>query len=85
MIDLTLPQAFVSDFSNVFELIIIYRLVTNYLSKKIILIDFLASLVIVCVPILESSLDFPLIIIYLWLFDRKYDRPQILYDNIIAM
>ena len=39
MIDLTLPQAFVSDFSNVFELIIIYRLVTNYLSKKIILID----------------------------------------------
>ena len=85
MIDLTLPQAFVSDFSNVFELIIIYRLVTNYLSKKIILIDFLASLVIVCVPILESSLDFPLIIIYLCLFDRKYDRPQILYDNIIAM
>ena len=85
MIDLTIPQAFVSDFSNVFELIIIYRLVTNYLSKKIILIDFLASLVIVCVPILESSLDFPLIIIYLWLFDRKYDRPQILYDNIIAM
>lgn len=85
MIDLTLPQAFVSDFLNIFELIIIYRLVTGYLNRKIILIDFLASLVIVCVPFLETSLRFPLIMIYLWLFDRKHDRPQIIHDNIIAM
>ena len=85
MIDLTLPQAFVSDFLNVFELIIIYRLVTGYLNRKIILVDFLASLVIICVPFLEGSLEFPLIMIYLWLFDRKHDRPQIIHNNIIAM
>ena len=65
MIDLTLPQAFVSGFLNVFELIIIYRLVTGYLNRKIILVDFLASLVIICVPVLEGSLEFPLIMIYL--------------------
>lgn len=85
MIDLTLPQAFVSDFLNVFELIIIYRLVTGYLNRKIILVDFLASLVIICVPFLEGSLEFPLIMIYLWLFDRKHDRPQIIHNNIIAI
>ena len=52
MIDLTLPQAFVSGLLNVFELIIIYRLVSGYLNRKIILVDFLASLVIICVPVL---------------------------------
>ena len=85
MIDLTLPQAFVSGFLNVFELIIIYRLVTGYLNRKIILVDFLASLVIICVPVLEGSLEFPLIMIYLWLFDRKHDRQQIIYNKPVVL
>ena len=85
MIDLTLPQAFVSGFLNVFELIIIYRLVTGYLNRKIILVDFLASLVIICVPVLEGSLEFPLIMIYLWLFDRKHDLQQIIYNKPVVL
>ncbi|WP_260240728.1 hypothetical protein [Limosilactobacillus reuteri] len=85
MTDLTLPQAFVSGFLNVFELIIIYRLVTGYLNRKIILVDFLTSLVIICVPVLEGSLEFPLIMIYLWLFDRKHDRQQIIYNKPVVL
>lgn len=86
MIQLTLPQAFVTEFLIVLEVILTYRLVSSSPISQNLLFDIVATLVIITIPYMTiSSFDLVFIVCYIWLNDRLRSDSYIIANNILAI
>lgn len=84
MIDLTIPQAFLSEVLILLDITFIYRLIVNKLVLKYIIIDCFFAVLLVCIPSDVSTVLLCLLVAYLWLADRISLHPNLIVDNIIS-
>ncbi|KRL95082.1 GHKL domain-containing protein [Limosilactobacillus equigenerosi] len=74
MVVLTFLQSVVADYLNIVEVIFLYRLSFENLSVKLVVRDLLIGFLILAIPMPVESLYLILIILYLWLVNREYNR-----------
>lgn len=84
MIDLTIPQEFLSEVLILLDITFIYRLIVNKLILKYIIIDCFFAVLLVCIPSDVSTVLLCLLVAYLWLADRISLHPNLIVDNIIS-
>ena len=85
MINLPVFQAFISEVVNLLGITVIYRILIDDFSKKVIIYDLLATLIITCIPFTIVTLYLVVLVIYLWLYDLIRKTSNIIIDNILAM
>ncbi|KEQ20885.1 hypothetical protein HF82_06425 [Limosilactobacillus reuteri] len=85
MINLPVFQAFISEVVNLLGITVIYRILIDDFSKKVIIYDLLATLIITCIPFTIGTLYLVVLVIYLWLYDFIRKTSNIIIDNILAM
>lgn len=85
MINLPVFQAFISEVVNLLGITVIYRILIDDFSKKVIIYDLLATLIITCIPFTIGTLYLVVLVIYLWLYDLIRKTSNIIIDNILAM
>ncbi|MCC4347794.1 GHKL domain-containing protein [Limosilactobacillus reuteri] len=85
MINLTVFQAFISEVVNLLGITVIYRILIADFSKKVIIYDLLATLIITCIPFTIGTLYLVILVIYLCLYDHIRKTSNIIIDNILAM
>ncbi|MDE7040819.1 MAG: GHKL domain-containing protein [Limosilactobacillus sp.] len=85
MINLPVFQAFISEVVNLLGITVIYRILIDDFSKKVIIYDLLATLIITCIPFTIGTLYLVILVIYLWLYDLIRKTSNNIIDNILAM